>query len=150
MFADHRQLVFGKGQPTYDVLYKIIGDDRGHVPLQFPQNHQFPVLKDIEDDKENVSVYWQNLLSQRVKWHNAMSLLAMTKIPVSLYSQRKWLSNIFSLYLSSLYLIICVPSHSLHPLCSYCRHVTGFALLKHPANETASPFLPVTSLKQLR
>ena len=27
VFADHRQLVFGKGQPAYDVLYKIIGDD---------------------------------------------------------------------------------------------------------------------------
>lgn len=45
VFADHRQFVFGKGQPAYDVLYKIIGDDRGHVPLQLPQHHQLPVLK---------------------------------------------------------------------------------------------------------
>lgn len=44
VFANHRQLVFGKGQPAYDVLYKIIGDDRGHVPLQLPQHDQFPVL----------------------------------------------------------------------------------------------------------
>lgn len=99
-----------------------------------------------------MSVYWQNL-SQRVTWLNAMPPSTMKNITVPPYSQRKWLSkksNIFSLYLSSLYLIICVPSHSLHPLCSYCRHVTGFALLRHPANETASLFLPVTSLKQLR
>lgn len=27
VFADHRQFVFGKGQPAYDVLYEIIGDD---------------------------------------------------------------------------------------------------------------------------
>lgn len=27
VFADHRQLIFGKGQPAYDVLYKIVGDD---------------------------------------------------------------------------------------------------------------------------
>lgn len=27
VFADHRQLVFGKRQSAYDVLYKIIGDD---------------------------------------------------------------------------------------------------------------------------
>lgn len=40
-------------------------------------------------------------------------------------------------------------SHSLHLLCSYRQHVTSFALLRGPANETASsPFLPVTSLKQ--
>ena len=48
VFADHRQLVFGKGQPPYDVLYKIIGDDRGHVPLQLPQHHQLPVLKQTD------------------------------------------------------------------------------------------------------
>ena len=40
-------------------------------------------------------------------------------------------------------------SHSSHPLCSYRRHVTSFALLRGPANEKASAFLPVTSLKQL-
>lgn len=27
VFADHRQLVFGKGQPAYYVIYKIIWDD---------------------------------------------------------------------------------------------------------------------------
>lgn len=27
VFADHRQLIFGKGQPAYDVLYEIVGDD---------------------------------------------------------------------------------------------------------------------------
>lgn len=27
VFADHRQLVFGKGQPAYNVIYKIIWDD---------------------------------------------------------------------------------------------------------------------------
>lgn len=41
-------------------------------------------------------------------------------------------------------------SHSSHPLYSYRQHVTSFALLRGPANETASPFLPVTSLKQLQ
>lgn len=41
-------------------------------------------------------------------------------------------------------------SHSSHPLYSYRRHVTSFALLRGPANETASSFLPVTSLKQLQ
>lgn len=37
VFADYCHLVLGKGQPAYDVLYKIIGDDRGHVPLQLPE-----------------------------------------------------------------------------------------------------------------
>lgn len=50
VFADHRQLVFGEGQPADDVLYKIVGDDRGHVPLQLPQYNQFPVLKDTGRD----------------------------------------------------------------------------------------------------
>lgn len=116
VFADHGQLVFGKGQSAYDVLYKIIGDDRGHVPLQLPQHDQFPVLKDTEDhDKKCVSsnsVSWQNLLSQRVEWRGAMIPLTVKKITVRPYSQRKWLckkSNISSLYLSSLYLIICMP-----------------------------------------
>lgn len=27
VFADHRQLVFGKGQSAYNVIYKIIWDD---------------------------------------------------------------------------------------------------------------------------
>lgn len=45
VFADHRQLVFGEGEPAYDVLDEIIGDDRGHIPLQLPQHDQLPVLK---------------------------------------------------------------------------------------------------------
>lgn len=140
VFADHRQLVFGKGQPAYDVLYKIIGDDRGHVPLQLPQHHQLPVLKKTEEEEE---------VRQRVKWRAAMPPLTVKKITARPYSQRKWLckkSNIFSLYLSSLYLIICVPFSFL----------TSFVFITPacdklcPANETASPFLPVTSLKQLQ
>lgn len=39
-------------------------------------------------------------------------------------------------------------SHSSHPLCSYRQHVTSFALLRGPANETSSSFLPVTSLQR--
>lgn len=65
VFADHRQLVFGKGQPAYDVLYKIIGDDRGHVPLQLPQHDQLPVLEDTEKvDKKGVSQFKFSFLAK--------------------------------------------------------------------------------------
>lgn len=45
VLADHRQLIFGQWQSVYDVLDEVIGDDRRHVPPQFPQYHQFPVLQ---------------------------------------------------------------------------------------------------------
>lgn len=45
VLADHRQLIFGQGQPVYDVLYEVVGDDRGHVPPQLSQDDQFPVLQ---------------------------------------------------------------------------------------------------------
>lgn len=45
VLADHRQLVFGQGQPVDDVLYEVVGDDRGHVPPQLPKYNQFPVLQ---------------------------------------------------------------------------------------------------------
>lgn len=45
VLADHRQLIFGQGQPVYDVLYEVVGDDRGHVPPQLSQYDQFPVLQ---------------------------------------------------------------------------------------------------------
>lgn len=45
VLADHPQLVSGEGQPSYDVLHKVVGGDRRHVPLQLPQYDQFPVLK---------------------------------------------------------------------------------------------------------
>lgn len=54
VLADHRQLVFGEGESAYDVLYEVVGDDRGHVPPQLPQDNQLPILKDT-DTKVGVS-----------------------------------------------------------------------------------------------
>lgn len=51
VLADHPQLVFGKGQPSYDVFHKVVGGDRSHVPLQLPQYDQFPVLKGGGEDQ---------------------------------------------------------------------------------------------------
>lgn len=81
VFADYCHLVLGKGQPAYDVLYKIIGYDRGHVPLQLPEYNQFPILKDREGGNHEVLVQIQflgrNLLSQRVNGRAAMSPLTV-------------------------------------------------------------------------
>lgn len=52
VLADHRQLIFGQGQPVYDVLYEVVGDDRGHVPPQLPQYDQFPVLQRQQSKKK--------------------------------------------------------------------------------------------------
>lgn len=164
VFADHGQLVFGKGQPAYDVLYKIIGDDRGHVPLQFPQHHQFPVLKDMEehDKKKNYkkkkcqsfqiqflgSIYSVRGLNGTVPWfHWPWRRSQSIPIPRGNGSVRR---ATFLLFISPRCILLsaCL-SHSSHPLSSYRRHVTSFAPLRGPASETASPFLPVTSLKQL-
>lgn len=49
VLADHPQLIFGEGQPSYDVFHKVIGGDGRHVPLQLPQHDQLPVLE--EDDE---------------------------------------------------------------------------------------------------
>lgn len=54
VLADHRQLIFGQGQPVYDVLYEVVGDDRGHVPPQLPQYDQFPVLQRQRSKKKKV------------------------------------------------------------------------------------------------
>lgn len=51
VLADHPQLVFGEGQPSDDVLHKVVGGDRRHVPLQLPQDDQLPVLK-AEPDRQ--------------------------------------------------------------------------------------------------
>lgn len=50
VLADRHQPVFGKGQPSNDVFHKVIRGDRRHVPLQLPQDDQFPVLKAEGDD----------------------------------------------------------------------------------------------------
>lgn len=73
VFADRHHIVFGKGKPAYDVLYEIIWNDWGHVPLQFSQHHQFPVLKER---------HHENLLSLRVKWHGAKPPWTMTRFSV--------------------------------------------------------------------
>lgn len=79
MFADHRHFVFGKGQPAYDVLYKIVGDDRGHVPLQLPEYDQLPVLKEGENNNVlfKFSFLAKNLLIQRVNGLAAMPATTM-------------------------------------------------------------------------
>lgn len=77
VFADHRQFIFGKGQPANDVLYKIVGDDWGHVPLQLAQYNQFPVLKDRERDNEEKMF----VSSNSVSWHKPTQSELMGMLP---------------------------------------------------------------------
>lgn len=157
VFPDHHQLAYGKRQPAYDVLYKIIGNDRGHVPLQLSQHDQFPVLEDTQDantqEKKPTSVP-SNSVSQQVNsfigCHDSIDREKDLYLSVFISGGNGSLRRVtFLLFISPRCILLsaCL-SHSSHPLCSYRRHVTSFALLRGPANETASPFLPVTSLQQ--
>lgn len=58
VLADHRQLIFGQRQPVNDVLYEVVGDDRRHVPPQFPQYHQFPILQKTIREERNLTIYF--------------------------------------------------------------------------------------------
>ncbi len=109
-------LSLGRGSLRMMCSIKSLGMTEAMFHFNFPSTTSSQSYK-TENRKEKVAVSsnsasWQNLLSQRVKWRAAMPLLTVKKITVRLYSQRKWLckkSNISSLYLSSLYLIICMP-----------------------------------------
>lgn len=63
VLADHRQLVFGEGQPAHDVLQKVVGDDGRHVPPQLAQHHHLPVLKtdNGDDDRQYICLVWEHL-----------------------------------------------------------------------------------------
>lgn len=148
VFADHLQFVFGKRQPEYDVLYKVVGDDGGHVPLQLPQHNQLPVLKKTYTQRKNdlkmcqfTLCFSAILLSQGVKMACCHASIDREKrshsvpIPRGNGSVRR-VTFLHFISPRCILLSACL-SHSSHPLCSYRRHVTSFALLRGPANETS-------------
>lgn len=78
VLADHRQLIFGQGQPVYDVLYEVVGDDRGHVPPQLSQDDQFPVLQRQRSKKKKKKRCWaQSLLSLCSQDHSSFWWLSV-------------------------------------------------------------------------
>lgn len=90
--------------------------------------------------------------SVRVNGHAAMPPLTVKQISPALFSGNGSVRRVKLLHFipARCILLSACLSHSSHPLYSYQQHVTSFALLRGPANETASSFLPVTSLKQLQ
>lgn len=106
-------LSLGRGSLRIMWSIKSFGMTEAMFHFNFPSttsSQSWKIEKKVSVSSNWVS--WQNLLSQRVKWRAAMPPLTVKKITVHPYSQRKWLckkSNISPLYLSSLYLIICMP-----------------------------------------